>query len=300
MSIDPYYKRVAAIEWSHAKKKAAAQDLLNKIRFNHKPEALLPFEEVRSRFKLENPHCLGVMDIPLDQIVGSMGRYRDFTRTFLPRSEGMRQRWETVSAVMTSRGAPPIHVYKVGDAYFVADGNHRVSVARSRDAQTIEAEVWEYDTDIEIDEDTTIDEVLLQAERREFLERTQLDDLRPDHAITFSVAGRYVELEYQIALYREVLEKIDQEEITWEYAVTAWYDLVYEPTVMIIRREGLLAQFPDRTEADIFAWFSIHRQQVSARYGLKVSVRDVARQLRGPLGWFRRLFASAEVGKVKE
>ena len=38
---------------------------------------------------------------------------------------------------------PPVSLYKIGDRYFVEDGNHRVSVARYQGAEMIDAEVTE-------------------------------------------------------------------------------------------------------------------------------------------------------------
>ena len=140
-------------------------------------------------------------------------------------------------------------------------------------------------------------DVLLEAERLDFLEHTRINHLRPDHSVRFTVLGRYVEIEYQIALYQQVVETIDGEQISYEQAVMDWHDLVYEPTVHIIRDENILRYFPGRTEADLFAWLARHRRRLSAKYDLPVSVQDVTRRVRGrgPLAWLRRLLAKGEV-----
>jgi hypothetical protein len=39
---------------------------------------------------------------------------------------------------------PPVSLYKLGDAYFVLDGNHRVSVARYHGVPAVEADVTEF------------------------------------------------------------------------------------------------------------------------------------------------------------
>jgi hypothetical protein len=295
MSKEPYYRQLASIEWTHAKRAASVERMLSTIRFSQK--ALVPFEEVRKSLKLHHRYYRGVQQIPLDKIVGSVGRYRDFTRTFLPRSEGVRERWERVSAVVSSTGTPPIQVYKVGDAYFVSDGNHRVSVARVHGADAIEAEVWEYTTPVALDDETTLDEILLEAERLDFLEHTKIDELCPGNGIRFTVLGRYVEIEYQIGLYQIVMEKIDGEPCPYEKAVVNWYAMVYEPTVDIIRRENTLQYYPGRTEADLFAWISRNRRRLQAKYGLPVSVQDVARRVRGrgPFARLRRLLTKSDV-----
>lgn len=295
MSDQSYYRQQASAVWSQAKRSATIEQLLDMVRFSHK--ALVPFDETRKLLKLRHRNYRGIQQIPLNDIVGSVGRYRDFTRTFLPRSDKVRDRWQRISAVMRSEGTPPIELYKVGEAYFVADGNHRVSVARAHGANSIEAEVWEYSTSAELSDDATLDDVLLEAERLDFLAQTRLDDLRPGHTIHFTVPGRYIEIEYQIALYQRYIETIDGNPIPYEDAVRDWYDRVYEPTMQIIRDEDILRYFPGRTEADLFAWVARHRRDLSAKYGLPVSVQDVARRVRGrgPLAWLRRLLAKTEV-----
>ena len=296
MSDQPlFYRTAASADWTRAKRQAVIEQLLDRVRFHQK--TLVPFDEVRTRLKLRNRHYRGLQDVPLGKIVGSVGRYKDFTRTFLPRSDDIRQRWQRVSTMMIATGLPPVQLYKVGDAYFVADGNHRVSVARTQGAKTIEAEVWEYTTSVPLGDDVTLDTVLLEEQRLDFLEQTGLDKLRPDHNIRFTVPGRYIEIEYQIALYQKAIEQIDGQPCPHDQVVVDWYDMVYQPTVQIIREEDILQYFPGRTEADLFAWVCRHRHRLSTKYGLSVKVQDVTRRVqgRGPLAWLRRLLAKTEV-----
>jgi hypothetical protein len=85
---------------------------------------------------------LACSEIPLDAIAGSVGRYADFTRSFLPRRESAQERWTRVRAAFDRvQDIPPITVFQIGDSYFVLDGNHRVSVARSLGATHIPAHV---------------------------------------------------------------------------------------------------------------------------------------------------------------
>jgi hypothetical protein len=96
-----------------------------------------------------------VSDIPLDKIVGSVGRSREFTRTFRPRREEIRARWQRVfTFVHSSCGLPPIEVYQVGDIYFVSDGHHRVSVARQIGLKVIEARITEFVSPIRLTADS--------------------------------------------------------------------------------------------------------------------------------------------------
>jgi hypothetical protein len=272
-------------DWEKARQAAVVEDVLNL--FTRRQADLLSFDDVQKRLRLAQKHYKGLQEIGLEQIRGSVGRYRDFTQTFLPRISEMRGRWERVSAVAYSRGFPPIEVYKVGDAYFVLDGNHRVSVARQSDARSIQAHVWEYDTQVGLSGEADLDEVIIKEEYAEFLEQTRLDHLYPDQNIQFTAPGRYRELEYQIALYRLALEKIDGEPIDYEYALTAWYDMIYTPAIDIIRERDILPLFPGRTEADLFGWVWRYNKELRERTGsgsLALSIDNLLQDHHDPLG----------------
>jgi hypothetical protein len=256
-------RQEARRNWERARHSAGIEDVLSV--FSRKSADLLSFDQVKEQLRLSQKNYRGLQEIPLSAIRGSVGRYRDFTSTFLPRKDDMRDRWMRVNTVTFTRGAPPIEVYQVGDAYFVLDGNHRASVARQSGMDSILAHVWEFVTPVGLSEDADLDEVLIKAEYADFLDRTHLDRLRPEQDIIFTTPGHYRELEYQIALFRQVLEQIDGEPFSYEDAVTAWYDMIYTPAVQIVRERGLLERFPNRTEADLFVWVWRHNQELQAR-----------------------------------
>lgn len=244
---------------------------------------LLSYDEVAKRIKSRQQIEMGTQMIPLDKIVGSVGRYRDFTRTFLPRAGVNPERWARVDAVMNSlEGFPPIEVYKIGDVYFVRDGNHRVSVARANGLTHIEAYVTEIPTDVPLHmEDFERDQWIIKIERAEFLKETKLDEIRPGHGIEFTEPGRYQILLRHIQVH-QYLRNLDlaregsDHRLSWEEAVASWYDNVYLPVVEAIRRHRLLESFPSRTEADLYLWIAHHREQLAQRYGLAPLSPDAA------------------------
>lgn len=281
----------AGKSWHRARQAAGIEAILDIIRT--RSHDLLPFDEVQKSLRLSSKSYRGLQDIPLTQIRGSVGRYRDFTGTFLPKKEELGDRWKRVSMVASTIGIPPIEVYQVGEAYFVLDGNHRVSVARHNAQDTIQAYVWEFITPVGLSSTADLDELLIRAEYTEFLEHTRLDKLRPEQKIEFTTPGRYRELEYQIAMYRQILEQIDGEPATYEDAVTAWYDMVYTPAVQIIQERDTLKRFPARTEADLFIWVWRHRQDLQ-QSGEATSVARIADELpqEGLRGAVSRLWQS--------
>ena len=107
---------------------------------------LLSYGEVFAHLKQQNQFNLGTQSIPLNQIVGSTGRSTDFDLAFYPRQNASQERWINVAKFQYQKGkVPPVLLYKVGEAYFVEDGNHRVSVARANGETDIQAKVIEFD-----------------------------------------------------------------------------------------------------------------------------------------------------------
>lgn len=201
--------------------------------------------------------------IPLDKIVGSVGRYRDFTREFLPRDSISPSRWQAVDAAMHSQtGLPPIEVYQVGDAYFVSDGNHRVSVARANGFKDIEAYVTLLETPVSITTATRAEDLVLKAAQADFLRQTRLEELRPEAEVEVSEIASYHELLQHIEVHRHYLGIEQQREIAWSEAVASWYDYVFLPVAVAIWASNILDRFPGRTAADLYLWVCRHREDL--------------------------------------
>jgi nucleotide-binding universal stress UspA family protein len=249
-------------------------------RLTGKSADLFSYEEVRQKLRETGRAAKGLQEIPLEAIVGSVGRYDDFTRSFLPRRDSDAQRWARVeAATLDLKGLPPIEVYQIGHAYFVLDGNHRVSVARQLGAPTIQAYVTEVRTKVPFSPDTQPDELILKAEYADFLDHTHLDKLRPEADLTVTEPGKYRILEEHIEVHRYFMGLEAQREITYEEAVAHWYDQVYLPVLEIIRDQGVLWNFPERTEADLYLWISRHRAGLEQSLGWKVASEAAAADL---------------------
>jgi hypothetical protein len=218
--------------------------------------------------------------VPIDRIVGSVGRYQDFTRAFLPRGEHLRRRWENIEhLVATGKSLPPVELYKVGEVFFVRDGNHRVSVARHRGLASIEAQVWEYDAPVPLQPDSDIDELLCSAAREAFLERTRMKHQCPDLHIELTQPDGYNELLNEIERFQEILSRVDEREVSHDEAVTLWCEIRYVPIVEIIRRRAILQDFPGRTEADLYLWLCRNRRELEKGYQQHVMMEDAAGDL---------------------
>jgi hypothetical protein len=241
------------------------QELLAAL--THAPIDLLSYKEVQEKLHLQGGTYQGLQDIPLDRIVGSVGRYREFSRTFLPRTHADWQRWARVKVLMEGMtGLPPIEVFQVGEIYFVKDGNHRVSVARDMGAKNIHAHVTEVKSPVPLDANTTLEDLIIKADYADFLGRTHLDELRPEQRIEFTVPGRYQGLLAHIVAHQHYLEQRLDQAVPWEEAVTGWYDNVYLALIRLIREKGLLKEFPHRTEADLYAWVTRYERELVQLY----------------------------------
>jgi hypothetical protein len=272
------YREEARHEWDQAHRKAIWTRLKSYVL--RQDVRLQNFEDVARRLQLRSPRYKGVQEIAIDAVVGSVGRYHDFVASFLPVSSSMQDRWQGVARAFldpTSGGVPPIEVYKVGGSYFVKDGNHRVSVARQLGITTIDAYVWEYP--IPVGDDLEIDCIIIEMERRDFLEATGIANLRPQHDIEFTVPGGYPQIYQDIICYQQILEQIDGEPKSLEESVTAWYDMIYEPSVLIIEEHGVLEHFSERTPADLFIFMHNQQRELEKRYGHSIRVTQAIREM---------------------
>ncbi|MFQ5401520.1 MAG: hypothetical protein ACE5E7_18220 [Anaerolineae bacterium] len=277
MDETPHARGEALRHFQRARRRAVRDQLAG--RMTGKDTRMLPFETIRSELRKQNPMYRGVQEIPTDQIVGSVGRYREFTRKFLPLNDSLQERWVNVDSLASTKGWPPIAAYEIGGAYFVRDGNHRVSVARELNIPSIEAHVWAFPGNVHISPDDKLDDVLIRLGEERFMEQTRLNEWCPDHGIRFTSPGRYTELLAQIHNLRNILAQIDGEPLPYEEAVKAWYEMVYLPTIQVIRDNDLLAGFPGCTEADLFVWLSKYRALLRETYGEYDNLAELARML---------------------
>lgn len=277
----------AVQDFRAARRKAALQDIV--ARLTGKPGDLLSYDEVVHLLKTETTARRGLQEIPLDAIVGSVGRYTDFTRTFLPRRDVDQERWTQIRLrALYQGGLPPIEVYKIGDAYFVLDGNRRVSVARQLGAETIQAYVTEIHPKIPIGPDTQLDDLIVGARYADFLERTELGSTRPAASLLVTAPGQYRVLEDEIELHRRRLTEELGRDVALSEAAADWYDHEYLPVARVIRQRGILQDFPGRTETDLYVWVNQHRSDLEEELGWQVDTAAAVTDFSARFGESRR------------
>ena len=133
------------VDFTRARRRARLQALVARVRREHTSNRLLSFDDVRRERVANNRLYRGTKVVEVDEIVGSVGRWRDFDRSFLPARASVGHKWKRIDrAFHSAEDLPPVKLYEIGDAYFVVDGHHRVSVARYHDVPTVEATVAEF------------------------------------------------------------------------------------------------------------------------------------------------------------
>ncbi|MBZ9712761.1 DUF4032 domain-containing protein [Deinococcus multiflagellatus] len=259
------------------------RDLLSILR--RQPNELLPFDWVR-HLAPEGEYARGLQTIEVDHIIGSVDRYREFDRHYLPKERHLDERWIGVrSAQLQGKELPPIQVYQVGELYFVKDGNHRVSVARRQGQKYIDADVIELQVTVPPEEGDTLKDLIIKGEYAQFLKATNLDRVVPGHhEILFTTPGRYEKLLEHIRTRQYFLDRKPERAglppVTWEEAVDSWYRRLYCRIVENIGKHDVMAHFPGRTEADLYLWIMDHRYFLTQHGGHDVGSEEATVQFR--------------------
>jgi Domain of unknown function (DUF4032) len=266
--------------------RARLKSFLNRIRsvVSGRPTTLLSYDEVKSALHIGGPIYRGVQTVRVDQIVGSLNRYHQFDRAFLPVEDGIGSRWQSVDrAFYQEISLPPVLLYKVGEVYFVVDGHHRVSVAREQGQEFIEADVRECATRVNISPDLKPEDLVILGEKVHFLERTHIDDLRPDSRIRLTIPDGFDRMLQHIAVHRYFMGLDLKRDVPDEEAIVHWYDTVYLPIVKVIRQSKILKDFPGKTEGDLYLWVLDHQRYLSEQEGQSLQPPEAA--ARGYIDW---------------
>ena len=279
-------------DFREARAKARLQHLWAAVTGQSKE--LLRYDEITRKMHAGGLSSKGLQDVPVEAIVGSVNRYQDFDKNFLPLHDEDMERWARVKASMTSPGSaglPPIRLYKIGDVYFVLDGNHRVSIARQMGIESLEAYVTEIKTRVPLTSEDSPEDIILKAEYLDFLDETQLDEIVPGEELKLTFPGQYETLKEHIRVHRHYMGLEQSREISWEEAVRHWYEHVYNPVVEVIRDQNILGEFPERTETDLYIWVLDHQTYMEEELGWSIRPEKAASDLVNKQG--RRLIRVA-------
>jgi len=261
---------------------------------------LLPLDEVRRRLRITGQSYAGVREIGLDRIVGSVDRSEDFGRDFRLRRSLSRARMAGLRAAFPDGALPPIEVYEVGGLYFVSDGHHRVALARERGGEFLDADVTVLHTNYALAPDVDVGQLVHTEQQRLLMESSGLAAARPDAVIEFARPRGYPELletikahGYDLALRSGSLRRPAD-------VAADWYDNVYLPGLVAVRRSGLVEAHPYKTEADLVLWAYERRRDLRV-FDRSASWEDAAAYVvREGVGRRDRRVIEAEAAKPLE
>ena len=251
-------------DFSRARRRAFLRKVGAYLRGDPGSNQLLSFDEVKGALGAVSQVYLGMREVPVSQIVGSVGRHRDFDRAFLPSKPDLGTRWRRIDEIM-DRGQelPPVSLYKIGDVYFVQDGNHRVSVARQRGVEMMDAEVIELRSRVPLGSALTARDLLHKLEHRHLLERLPFDRVLPEIRVQFSDVSDYRKLATYVEAHGFRLSQLWRRYVSPEEVLRDWYEYGYRPIAEMIREERILDAFSDRTELDLYLWIVYHRERLA-------------------------------------
>lgn len=220
-----------------------------------KKENLKSFTEIQKEENAYNSVNLGIKEIPLDKIVGSVEKYSYFDKNFVPKNDIVKQRWINIYVgYMMDSMLPPVILYKIKDDYYVYDGNHRVSVAKFLNFASIEAEVEEF-----LPTKDTKDKVIYQ-EHMFFEKETGIEE------IILSEPIKYKYLREEIESYTDLLNKRRNRNFSLREGAEKWYKEVFLPIKGLLE-ENNIAKSQKKNISDIFMFLLDHKYYLSKNEG---------------------------------
>lgn len=217
-------------------------------------ESLLPLREVTRHLRVLGEHHVGMREIPIDLIVGSLDRSIDFDRFFRMRGRHLRRRLDALHQAFGDGPLPPIKVYEAGGLYFVVDGHHRVALSREQGAKFIDAEVTRIRTSHRLHPGVDMLELVHTEQHRRFKERTHLKEVAPGAVIEFSRPTGYGELLQVIKAHAYELSETRGELVTLPEATRDWYTASWQPGIEAIESTGLRHAYDFKTDGDRYLW----------------------------------------------
>ena len=251
---------------------------------------LIPFDQAARRLRVTGRVSLGVHEIPVRRIIGSVGRSHDLDHNFQGRRGLSAGRLQSLRAAFPDGGLPAIEVFQVGETYFVEDGHHRVALALERGAEFIDAHVTRVETNYEVGPDIDVCRLVHTEQQRELLERSGLDLLRPRISLEFTLLDGYPQTSEIIKAYGYDLARSRQALPRPVEVAASWYREIYLPAVQAARRASLPQLYASwhSTDGDLFLWLYQIRRDLRA-IDDKADFDAAARHARSlHLGWRRK------------
>lgn len=255
--------------------------LFNSIQHLLSPEEtqLISLTDIKELLHPDNEVYAGMQVVPVEKIIGSEGRYNDFDNLFFPKHSHLKNRWLNIDkAYMKGVILPAVTLYEIGGVYFVRDGNHRVSVAKARGVEFIDAEVTSLRTEIRLKPGKSMDTIIKQIiayEKRLFYAKTNYGDITGDWSLDFTATGQYDVIYNHILTHKYYINLNQVEEISMTDAIMSWRNTVYMPVVNTIIQHKIMRKFKRRTVSDLYVWLIKYWDELKKALGEDLPLDDV-------------------------
>lgn len=272
--------------------------LVNSLQHFLSPEEtqLISLNDIKEMLHPDNEVYVGMQVVPVEKIIGSEGRYNDFDNLFFPKHSHLKNRWLNIDrAYMQGKILPAVTLYEIGGVYFVRDGNHRVSVAKARGVEFIDAEVTSLRTELRLTPGKSMDTIIRQIiayEKRLFYAKTNYGDITGDWSLDFTTAGQYDVIYNHILTHKYYINLNQVEEISMTDAIMSWHNTVYMPVVNTINRHKVMKKFRRRTVSDLYVWLIKYWDELKKGLGEEIPLDDVLED-------FEKSFSETFVAKIK-
>lgn len=204
----------------------------------------------------------GTLMVPLEKIIGSVGRYHDFDNQFKTHSPKVDERLKGImDAMREGKNMPPIALYQIKEDFFILDGHHRFRAAVELGRSHIQSRIVEL-----LPSKNTL-ENNLYIEKIHFRDKAGLTE-----SIDLTEPGQLEHLEWQVREHRKFLVNQKKQDITFKQAAADWYRTIYRPLATLIDNSRLVKSFPGRTVDDLYLYISVHQWEIGSKrtYGIGV------------------------------
>lgn len=243
---------------------------------DNKKNILVDFASIEKNLPTYTLKNKGIQAIAIDDIVGSLGRYLDFSETLLPKRDDGSSRYENIKSLMEKGiNLAPIQVYQILDSYFIIDGHHRVAVAKNEfKAKYIDAEVIEVRFNFELSKDKKYifdseqtKNFLIKLEEYAFEKATLLNNNILIYPLKVTELKSYAKIHQEILDFKQNYNNGEIAKKSVMYASYKWYAERFLPAVKLIEEEKILSKFANRTYTDLYVWIEKHKYFLSQQAG---------------------------------
>jgi len=215
---------------------------------------VLSLDQLLQAVKPQNSFYRGVQDIPVNKIIGTENRANDFSLGFYPTKREMESRWTKIRNLLLAQEIlDAITVFEYGGYYFVRDGNHRVSVARTNHIEFLNADVTSLQIPINLPPEMNRKKLPLFQAKHDFYRQTKVFDYIPEENFKIAIPQNWRYLQKEIFeqhkkwFVREHHRNPEDKEL-----IEAWNFALYEDSIEYIERSAFMSLYPGKRETDIF------------------------------------------------